>query len=187
MNLADCTHGVVIRPAQPSDAPAVCAIYNHYIAASDATMEESPVDSSEMSRRMQAVTAAWPWLVAEEAGIAVGYAYANQWKPRSGYRHAVESTIYLDPARVGHGLGTALYQPLVAMLRQRNVHCAIAGISLSNAASIALHEKFGFTKAGHFRENGIKFGRWIDVGYWQLLLRPAASFGLHSDTDAPEY
>lgn len=132
-------------------------------------MEESPIDVDEMSRRMQAVTAAWPWLVAEEDGTIVGYAYAHPWKPRSGYRHAVESTVYLDPAHVGHGFGTALYQVLIDILQRRHMHCAIAGISMSNVASIALHEKFGFQKVAHFRENGIKFGRWIDVGYWQRM------------------
>lgn len=145
------------------------AIYNHYIATSEATMEESPVDVGEMSRRMQTVTAAWPWLVAEEGGAVVGYAYAHQWKPRSGYRYAVESTVYIDPAQVGHGFGTALYQVLIDILQQRHVHCALAGISMLNVASIALHEKFGFQKVAHFRENGIKFGRWIDVGYWQRM------------------
>lgn len=166
---ADRAHAVVIRPTRSSDAPAIRAIYNHYIATSDATMEESPVDSGEMSRRMEAITAAWPWLVAEKGGIVVGYAYANQWKPRSGYRHAVESTVYLDPAHVRHRFGTTLYQVLIDILQQRNVHCALAGISMSNMASIAMHEKFGFRQVAHFRENGIKFGRWIDVGYWQRM------------------
>ena len=110
---------------------------------------------------------AWPWLVAEEGGAVVGYAYAHPWRPRSGYRYAVESTVYLDPAHIGRGLGTALYQVLIDMLQQRHVHCALAGISISNTASIALHEKLGFRKVAHFRENGFKFGRWIDVGYWQ--------------------
>lgn len=159
----------MIRTASSTDASAICAIYNHYVTTSDATMEESPITTGEMSHRVEAVITAWPWLVAEERGIVIGYAYANQWKPRSGYRHAVESTVYLDPAQVGRGVGTALYQSLVDVLLKRNVHCAIAGISLSNVASIALHEKFGFTKIGHFRENGIKFGRWIDVGYWQRM------------------
>lgn len=159
----------MIRSARMTDVPAICAIYNHYIATSDATMEESPIDSGEMSRRMQAATAAWPWLVAEEGGAVVGYAYAHPWRPRSGYRYAVESTVYLDPAHIGRGLGTALYQVLIDMLQQRHVHCALAGISISNTASIALHEKLGFRKVAHFRENGFKFGRWIDVGYWQRM------------------
>ncbi|HET7161954.1 MAG TPA: GNAT family N-acetyltransferase [Rhodanobacteraceae bacterium] len=159
----------MIRTATNADAAAICAIYNHYITDSDATMEESPIDAGEMSRRMAAITAAWPWLVAEKEGVVIGYAYANQWKPRSGYRHAVESTVYLAPTYVGHGFGSALYQSLIDILHERKVHCALAGISLSNIASIALHEKFGFRKAGQFNENGIKFGRWVDVGYWQRM------------------
>ncbi|WHZ20134.1 MAG: Acetyltransferase, GNAT family [Rhodanobacteraceae bacterium] len=160
----------MIRIATSADAPAICAIYNHYITTSDATFEESPLSVEEMSRRIDATTAAWPWLVAQEHDAVIGYAYASQWKPRSGYRHTVESTVYLDPARVGRGAGSALYASLFDMLRGRDAHCAIAGIALPNAASVALHEKFGFTKVAHFRENGIKFGRWIDVGYWQRLL-----------------
>lgn len=158
----------MIRMATRSDAKAICAIYNHYVTDTIVTFEESPVDVDEMSRRIDATTAAWPWLVAEARGQVLGYAYANQWKPRSGYRHTVESTIYLDPSHLGRGGGSALYASLLEMLRERGVHCAIAGIALPNAASIALHEKFGFRKVAHFRENGIKFGRWIDVGYWQL-------------------
>lgn len=169
MNLPDRMRGSVVRPARSADVPAICAIYNHYIATSDATMEESPVGHDEMSRRIDTVTAAWPWLVAEADGTVTGYAYANQWKPRSGYRHAVESTVYLDPAQVGRGFGSALYHSLIDSLRQRGVHCALAGISMSNVASIALHEKFGFRQVAHIRENGIKFGRWIDVGYWQRM------------------
>lgn len=169
MNLPGRMQGAVIRPARPSDVPAICAIYNHYIATSDATMEESPVGYHEMSRRVDAVTATWPWLVAEAGGNVTGYACANQWKPRSGYRHAVESTVYLHPAQIGRGFGSVLYHSLIGILRQRDVHCALAGISMSNVASIALHEKFGFKQVACFRENGIKFGRWIDVGYWQRM------------------
>lgn len=169
MNPPDRMRGSVIRPARSSDVPAICAIYNHYAATSEATFEESPVSVEDMARRIETVTAAWPWLVAEGADTVVGYAYATQWKPRHGYRHTVESTVYLDPACLGRGIGSALYTPLFAFLQQRGAHCAIAGIALPNPASVALHEKFGFRQVAHFRENGIKFGRWIDVGYWQRM------------------
>lgn len=158
----------MIRTATCADAPTICAIYNHYVTDTIVTFEESPVSVDEMSRRIQATTAAWPWLVVEARGKVLGYAYANQWKSRSGYRHTVESTVYVDPSQVGRGAGSALYASLMEMLRARGVHCTIAGIALPNSASIALYEKFGFRKVAHFRENGIKFGRWIDVGYWQL-------------------
>ena len=160
----------MIRTATCADAPTICAIYNHYVTDTIVTLEESPVTADEMSRRIETVLSAGTWLVVEQAGTVMGYAYATQWKPRSAYRHAVESTIYLDPAHVGHGTGSALYASLIDTLQRRGVHCTIAGIALPNAASVALHEKFGFRKVAHFHENGIKFGRWIDVGYWQCLL-----------------
>ncbi|MDE2498275.1 MAG: N-acetyltransferase, partial [Xanthomonadaceae bacterium] len=90
-------------------------------------------------------------------------------KSRSGYRFTVESSIYLSPTQVGRGFGSALYQSLLEDLRARNIHCVIGGAALPNVASAALHEKLGFTKVAHFRENGFKFGHWIDVGYWQIL------------------
>jgi phosphinothricin acetyltransferase len=82
----------------------------------------------------------------------------------------VESTIYLRPDAAGRGLGTKLYSSLLAELRDRQLHVAIGGIALPNAASVALHEKLGFEKVAHFRQVGNKFDRWVDVGYWQLIL-----------------
>ncbi len=160
----------VIRTATLADASAICAIYNHYVVESVATFEESPVTSEEMSRRIEATLAAGTWLIAECSATVIGYAYASQWKPRSAYRYALESTIYLASGHVGNGNGTALYAALIDTLKQRRVHCIIAGVALPNAPSIALHEKFGFRKVAHFRENGFKFDRWIDVAYWQRLL-----------------
>jgi phosphinothricin acetyltransferase len=153
-----------------ADAESICAIYNHYVAHTIVTFEDQPVTTAEMQSRMAAVLEKLPWLVLERDGDIDGYAYASPWKSRIGYRFAVESSIYLAPARVGHGYGSALYRSLLDDLRPRNIHCVIGGAALPNAASGALHEKLGFTKVAHFRENGFKFGRWIDVAYWQRLL-----------------
>jgi phosphinothricin acetyltransferase len=100
----------------------------------------------------------------------VGYAYATKWRVRPAYRHSVESTIYLDQAFAGRGLGRVLYETLLDELRRRELHRVIAGIALPNEASVGLHEAIGFRKAAHFSEVGRKFGRWIDVGYWELKL-----------------
>lgn len=159
----------VVRAATVADAAAVAATYNHYVTASTATFDETPVGVADMAQRIAVAASAWPWLVAEESGTATGYAYANQYRLRSAYRHTAETTIYLDPGHVGRGTGSALYASLIAALQARGAHSAIAVIALPNAASVALHEKFGFGKVAHFRENGIKFGRWIDVGYWQCV------------------
>ena len=158
----------IVRPATPGDAAAIVAIYDHYVAHSIITFEEQPVPVDEMVRRLAEVAAAsLPWLVAEESGRVVGYAYASRWKTRSAYRHSVETTVYLAPDAVGHGIGSALYARLFPLLGARGVHAAVAGIALPNDASVALHERCGMRKVAHFPEVGFKFGRWIDVGYWQ--------------------
>ena len=158
----------MIREASAADAAAIARIYNHYIANTVVTFEEEPVSADEIARRMAEVRAgALPWLVAERDGRVAGYAYARPWHTRSAYRYSVESTVYLDAADVGRGLGTQLYTELFPLLQARRVHVVIGGISLPNEASAALHEKFGLRKAAHFTEVGFKFERWIDVGYWQ--------------------
>ena len=118
-----------------------------------------------------------PWLVAEgPAQECAGYAYAGRrHKNRCAYRHSVEVTVYVEPEAVGAGWGTQLYAGLFAALRQTAAHFAVGGIALPNDASVALHEKFGMRKVAHFSEVGFKFDRWIDVGYWQLLLPERAT------------
>jgi len=161
----------VIRAATPADAEAIARIYNHYVRETIVTFEEEQVSLSDMTGRMAEVAAAsLPWLVAEQGGSIVGYARATKWRPRSGYRYSVETTIYLDPQRLRAGVGTAVYRTLLEQLKQCGFHTAIGGVALPNAASIALHEKLGFRKVAQFSEVGFKLGKWIDVAYWQLSL-----------------
>jgi phosphinothricin acetyltransferase len=134
------------------------------------TFEEAPVSSADfVGRILEVQSASLPWLVAEHDGSVVGYAYASKWKGRAAYRFSVELTIYLDPAHGGAGIGSALYKAIFTILEDHGVHAIIGGIALPNDASVALHEKFGFRKVAHFREVGFKFGRWIDVGYWERI------------------
>jgi len=161
----------MIRPATTHDAPEVADIYNHYIRETVITFEEEAVSSDEMASRIgDNLTSGLPWLVAEDAGTIAGYAYASKWKGRCAYRYSVESTVYLRSASVSRGWGSRLYEALFAELESRSIHTVISGIALPNAASIALHEKFGMEKVAHFKEVGFKFDRWIDVGYWQRTL-----------------
>jgi L-amino acid N-acyltransferase YncA len=163
--------GIVIRPAVAGDSGAIAAIYNHYVAETVITFEEEPVSAPDMARRIEdAGSASLPWLVAERDGKVVGYAYATAWRARSAYRFSVEVTVYLDPGYPRLGIGSRLYEALLPELKSRNIHAALGVIALPNEASVALHEKFGFAKVAHLREVGLKFGRWVDVGYWQLLL-----------------
>lgn len=162
---------IAIRDANPDDAEAICRIYNPYIVKTIVTFEEVEVTVSEMAARMSNVVATdFPWLVAERVSNVIGYAYAAKWQERSAYRHSVQSTIYLEEAARGNGFGTLLYSALLDRLRAGPVRTALGGIALPNPASVALHEKCGFRKVAHFDQVGFKFGHWIDVGYWQILL-----------------
>jgi L-amino acid N-acyltransferase YncA len=164
----------MIRPATTGDAQAICAIYNHYVLNSTITFEERPVPPAEMADRIHETLTSLPWLIWEDSAIH-GFAYASKWKGRCAYRHSAEVTVYVDPKFTRHGIGSRLYEALLADLRQRNFHAVIGGIALPNPASIALHERLGFHKVAHFEQVGRKFGRWIDVGYWQLLLNSTSS------------
>jgi L-amino acid N-acyltransferase YncA len=163
--------GVTIRPADRTDADSLARIYNHYVTETVVTFEERPVSPGDMADRIGRVFSGnLPWLVAEREGIVLGFAYASKWGERSAYRYSVETTVYLDRPYVGSGLGTRLYQDLLDRLRGLNVHAAMGGIALPNDASVVLHERLGFRKVAHFPEVGYKFDRWIDVGYWELIL-----------------
>ena len=164
------TRGVV-RAATRLDAGAIAGIYNHYIEHSISTFELLPVTRRAMAARIDAVVGhPLPWLVLEQDQRVVGYAYAAPWKERPAYRRSVESTVYVDHRCTGRRVGQQLYQVLLADLRTRGAHAVLGGIALPNPASIALHERFGFTKVAHLAQVGWKHDRWVDVGYWQLLL-----------------
>jgi phosphinothricin acetyltransferase len=160
-----------LRPASPDDAAAICAIYNPYVTTTAITFEEEAVSEQAMAQRIADVGRAnLPWLLVELDGVVRGYAYATPWRVRPAYRHSVESTIYLDQAFAGRGFGRILYSALLDELRKRSLHLVIGGIALPNDASTGLHENLGFAKVAHFSEVGMKFGRWVDVGYWELNL-----------------
>jgi len=160
----------MIRSATPADAEAIRDIYNYYIQYSISTFELEPLSKDEVVRRIERVTQKFPWIVFEDKSNIAGYAYADEWKTRKAYAFSVESTVYLKKAYFGRGIGSELYLFLIKELRKRNIHAVIAGISLPNKASVSLHEKLGFKKIARFREVGYKFNKWIDVGYWELIL-----------------
>ena len=160
-----------IRDATAEDAGAIAAIYNPYVVGTCVTFDTDPLSVEDMQGRIAETHAAnLPWLVATEADRIVGYACASRWKGRWAYRYSVESTVYLESSRTRRGMGRVLYAALVERLRERGIHAVIGGIALPNEASVALHERLGFEKVAHFRQVGFKLERWVDVGYWQLLL-----------------
>ena len=161
----------MLRAATTADAAAIAGIYNHYILNTIVTFEEEAVPAAGMSRRSaDTLAAGLPWMVWDEVGKVLGYAYASKWKSRCSYRFSVESTVYLAQIATGRGIGTKLYADLIARLKQDDYHGIIGGVALPNDASVALHEKLGFVKVAHFKEVGWKFDKWIDVAYWELIL-----------------
>lgn len=159
-----------IRRAEIDDAKGIVEIYNHYISNTCITFEEEEIGPMEMGQRIEAISAEFPFLIAEEEGSILGYAYATSWKSRSAYRYSAEVTVYLKHDKVGAGTGTKLYSALLEELKNTELHVLVGGIALPNEASVALHEKFGFKKIAQFEQIGFKFGKWIDVGYWELVL-----------------
>jgi phosphinothricin acetyltransferase len=154
-----------LRDAAPADLPAITAIYAHHVLHGTGTFEEEPPGEAEMARRMGAVQdQGWPWLVAEEDGQILGFAYLNQFRARSAYRYAGEDSVYVRNDIRGQGVGKAL----VAALLRRGEECgfrqvfAVIGDS-ENVGSIGLHVSLGFRQVGVMRSAGAKFGRWLDV------------------------
>ena len=125
-----------------------------------------------MARRIAQTSERYPWLVAERDGEVAGYAYASAHRSRAGYRWAADVAVYVDARRQGAGVGRELYGALLPLLARQRLHVACAGIALPNDSSVALHERFGFELVGIYRAIGFKRDRWLDVGWWQLRLRP---------------
>ena len=161
---------MLVRPATADDAAAIAAVYAPYVRETVVSFEADPPDAAELLRRMTAVPRL-PWLVAEEDGAIVGFAYASGHRAREGYRWAADCSVYLDGTHRGRGIGRALYDGLLPLVRDLGYVTLHAGIALPNEASVRLHEALGFRPVGVYENVGHKHGAWHDVGWWQLLLR----------------
>jgi phosphinothricin acetyltransferase len=162
----------MIRLATKADAEAIARIYDPIVAGTAISFEDDPPGPLEMERRIQQTLAFVPWLVdATEDGAVRGYAYASRHRDRAAYRWSVDVAVYVHPDHRRKGLGLALYTALFKLLPRQGFHAAHAGITLPNAASVALHEALGFRPVGVYRAVGYKLGAWRDVGWWQLELR----------------
>ena len=170
----------VIRAATPDDLATITAIYAHAVRFGTASFEVDPPSETEMGTRYRAIVDhAFPYLVAEQNGQVVGYAYANAYRPRPAYRFTVEDSIYIHPDHQGQGIGRALLAPLIAQCTDLGMRQMIAVIGDSRSVgSIALHRALGFEPVGIARSVGFKHGRWLD----QVLMQKTLGAG---DTTAP--
>ncbi|MEW6281553.1 MAG: N-acetyltransferase family protein [Candidatus Eremiobacterota bacterium] len=158
----------MIRPARKADLPALLALSNR-AADTHVNFATDPERLEDWEQAWEAVHRTHPWLVAED-GAFQGFARASPHRTRGAYARTAELSVYVEEAFRGHGVGRALYGALIPMLKERGFAVLLAGIALPNPSSIRLHEFFGFQPVGTFRKVGWKLGRWVDVGYWQLVL-----------------
>ncbi len=169
-----------IREATTDDAAAVCGIYAPYVRETAITFEYAEPDESEFARRIKATLENYPYLVAEEDGEVVGYAYAGRFRTREAYLHCAEASVYIRADRHGRGIGRALYAELGKRLTLQNVFTLYACITTTprkddaylTDSSILFHENVGFEKAAEFTDCGYKFGQWYGAVWMKKMLVP---------------
>ena len=161
-----------IRLAAASDAEALLAIYAPIVAETVISFELEAPTPEEMQRRITTTLPSYPWLVYAEDRAVLGYVYASKHRERAAYQWSADVSVYVHPRARRGGVGRALYISLFALLRLQGIYNAYAGITLPNAASVALHESLGYTPVGVFHAVGFKFGKWHDVGFWERPLGP---------------
>ncbi|WTJ96462.1 GNAT family N-acetyltransferase [Streptomyces sp. NBC_01537] len=161
---------VEVRPAHLNDAEAVLGIRNHAIEHSTALWTETPQSPAQGAAWLAAHVDRGSAFVAETQGEVAGFAVYGPWRKLDGYRHTVDNSVYVREGCHGLGIGSALMTALISSARQAGCHMMIADIEAGNAASIRLHERFGFRHVGTVPEVGTKFGRWLDLTIMNLPL-----------------
>lgn len=172
-----------IRPSTDQDLATIAAIYSHHVLTGTGTFETTAPTEAEMAaRRADVLAKGLPYLVAEDGGQVVGFAYCQWFKPRPAYRFSAEDSIYVDPDAHGRGLGRALLAELTAQAQAAGIRRLLAVIGDSaNTASIGVHRSLGFTPAGVFKSCGWKFGRWLDI----VLMEKSLGEGDSTPPEAP--
>jgi len=161
---------MIIKSLTKNYAEEICTIYNYYINSSIATFEEDEVSVEEMVKRLKKIEQKYIGYVYEEEGSVLGYAYIDEFKGRSAYRKTCESTIYIKNDSLRLGIGKKLYSSIIGSAREMEFHSIVAVVASPNNCSEKLHSSMGFSIQGTLREVGYKFGKFIDISYWQLIL-----------------
>lgn len=162
-----------LRQVSIEDAGQLAAIYEPVVRETAISFELEPPGADEMARRIESVTSGHPWLVSEEAGMVLAYAYATAFRRRAAYRWSVETTVYVHQDHRGRGVGRDVYRGLLDLCVLWGFANAFAGIALPNPPSESLHTSLGFTPIGVFPRAGHKMGEWHDVLWWHRPLDPS--------------
>jgi phosphinothricin acetyltransferase len=164
-----------IRIARDEDAAAIHAIYAPHITDGVATFETELPGVNAMRERIRARLPHYPWLVWDEDGEVLAYAYAGRFRERAAYDWIAETSIYVRADAQRRGIARKLYGVLLEVMQLQGITQAVGVITLPGTVSVAMHEAMGFTAAGVWRQCGYKLGQWWDVGVWQKELQPAAN------------
>lgn len=174
----------MIRPARPTDVPGILDIYRPYILKTAYTFEYDVPTLEEFELRFQQITAQYPWLVWEEDGQILGYAYASSFQPRAAYQWGADLSIYLRPEAQGNGIGTALYRELERRMTDLGYYILYTAVTSANEGSCRFHEAMGYKQIGVFPKTGMKFGRWYDIIWYEKRLRDGIPS--HAPTTSPQ-
>lgn len=166
---------LTLRVASPEDGAVLSEIYAYYVDTSAISYEYVAPTAAEFSERISHKLEKYPFIVAELDGVPVGYAYASEYRERAAYDWCVELSVYVSRHCTSRGVGTALYTALPELLRLQNVVSAYSAITIPNDASIALHEKMGFSFVGKFHASGYKMGKWWELCWYEKQLNPLVS------------
>ncbi len=161
-----------MRLARSEDAEAIHAIYAPVVQHSAITFETALPGTATMRERIQAKLQHYPWLVWEEAGTVLAYAYASRFRERAAYDWIAETSVYVHADARRRGIARRLYAALLEAMTLQSLNQAVGVITLPGEGSVAMHEAIGFVPAGVWRSAGYKLGRWWDVGVWQKELQP---------------
>lgn len=160
----------MVRQFTIDDIPALLDIYNHYVSNTVVTFDIEPLSFTTFEAKVNRINAEYPFFVFEDNQGILGFAYASRFRPKPAYNFTVESTVYVKQDAHGKGIGSRLYEALLTALQQTDTHTVIGALTIPNEASVKLHEKFGFKEVALLKEVGLKFGKWHDVGMYQLKL-----------------
>ena len=161
---------IEIRLATPANATAVAAIYAPYVKETTITFDYAVPSEEDFAQRIAETVTTYPYFVAEDNGVILGYAYAHAYKERAAYDWAVEVSVYVDRQKRGNGAGKLLYRSLEQTLKKQNVAILTACITGGNQASIDFHKKLGYQQVANFPKIGYKFDQWLDVIWLQKFL-----------------
>lgn len=160
----------MIRRYHPKDLQSIVDILNYYVKNDACIFQVEPYTFDEIEKKFEIIQATYPIFIEEKDNKVIGFAYGARWRDKPAYAKSVETTIYVHPDYLHAGIGEPLYRKLIETLTQMDFHLLVAGMTMPNLGSQRLHEKLGFKKVGEFKEAGMKFGKWHNVGFWQMVI-----------------